>query len=154
VSEEGLVRALEARRQPLTLVDMAMPPDFDPPERFAVRYVDIDDLALMAARRPRGEEATDMIGAAAADMYRKVLDHHAIGPVVGGLMRSADEIVDRTVERFRGRLADEQDEAVLRQTAHTVARKLLSAPAAYLQSPDRPSDAIDIIADAFGLEDD
>lgn len=94
-----------------------------------------------------------MIAAAAGEMYRRVGQHHTIGPVMAGLMGSADAIVDRAVERFKGRLGNGDDQAVLRQVAHNVARTLLSGPAAYLQSPDRPSDAIDIIADAFGLQD-
>lgn len=154
VSEDGLAAVLESRGEALTLVDMAMPPDFSPPSSAAVHYVDIDALARMAARRPRGEEASEMVAAAAADMYRRVGEHHTIGPAIGGLMRTADEIVERTVQRFAGRLSAEEDGAVLHQTARTVARTLLSGPVAYLRSPDRPSDAVDIIADAFGLEDD
>ncbi len=154
VTDDGLAATVASRTQPLLLVDMAMPPDFSPPDGAAVHYVDIDDLANMASRRPRGDEAAEMVAAAAADMYRRVGDHHSIGPVIGGLMRSADEVVANAVGRFQGRLMNQDDHAVLRQTAHTVARTLLAGPAAYLKSPDRPSDAVDIIADAFGLQDD
>ncbi len=153
VPDDLLRETLEGRSIPLILVDMAMPPDFSPPDHAPVRYVDIDKLARMAARRPRREDADEMVSASAADVYRKIADHHAVGPVIGDLMRSADDIVDRTVDRFAGRLTDPDDRSVLRQTAHTVARTLLAGPVSYLQSSDRPSEAVDVVADAFGLED-
>ena len=69
------------------------------------------------------------------------------------LMTLADDLVDLTVDRFAGRLADESDRAVLRQTAHTVARKLLAGPVSYLKHPDRAPEAVDVIAGAFGVDD-
>jgi glutamyl-tRNA reductase len=154
VPDEDLAGLLGERSAPLTLVDMAMPPDFTPPAGSQIRYVDIDMLARMADRRPRRGDADAMVAAAAADAYRRVTYHQALGPVMEGLVRSADTIVDRAVDRFGGRLADEEDRAVLRQTAHTVARTLLAGPIAYLQSTDRPAEAVDAIAEAFGLQDD
>lgn len=154
ISDDALTAVLSERTDPLDLVDMAMPPDFTPPVGAPVRYVDIDDLARMADRKPRRDDADAMVMAAAADAYRRVSDHHAVGPVIGGLMQAADEIVERTVERFAGRLGQGDDRAVLRQTAHTVARTLLASPVGYLRSSDRPSEAVDTIAEAFGLDDD
>ncbi len=153
VPEHELTGLLAARDTPLTLVDMAMPPDFAPPPGSPIDYLDIDVLARMASRRVRSDKADALVAAAAADAYRRVSDHHALGPVIGELMRTADGIVGETVERFAAKLKDEADRAVLRQTAHTVARKLLADPVAYLQSPDRRPEAVDTIAEAFGLED-
>jgi glutamyl-tRNA reductase len=68
-------------------------------------------------------------------------------------MAGADEVVDRAVRRFSGRLADQGDEAILRQTAHTVARTLLAGPVEYLKRSRGASEAVEMIADAFGVED-
>lgn len=154
LTDAEMASALRDRTSPLTLVDMAMPPDFCPPSGVSVRYVDIDALARMADRRSRGDEADAMVRVAAADTFRRLSDHQAVGPVIGGLMRSADSVVERTVDRFAGRLGHGDDLEVLRQTAHTVARTLLAAPVSYLQSGERRPEAVDTVAEAFGLEDD
>jgi glutamyl-tRNA reductase len=152
IPESELAEALARRTDVLTLVDMAMPPDLRPPPGAAVRYVDIDELAGKAARRPRRDDADAMVSAAAAEAYRRFADHQTVGPVIGGLMRSADEIVDRTFERFIGRLGMGDDDRVLRQAAHSVARTLLASPVNYLRSGDRPAEAVDVIAAAFGID--
>ena len=150
----SLSDAVAGRATPLLLVDMAMPPDFRPSPSEAITYVAIDDLARMADRRPRSGDADDFVEAAAADAYRQYRDHHEVGPLIGGLMTSADAVVDDAVRRFSGRLRDPSDEAVLRQSAHTVARTLLAGPISYLKTGDRTSEAIDVITDAFGVADD
>lgn len=151
-SSGGFADVLASRSEPLTLVDMAMPPDFSPPSIPEVRYVDIDALARLAGRRPRRDDADAMVAAAAADTFRHLTNHAAVGPVIGGLMQTADGIVDDVVDRFEGRLKDTGDRAVLKQAAHTVARTLLSGPVAFIRSEDRPEDAVDVIADAFGVD--
>lgn len=153
IPDRDLADAIARRSgRTLHLVDMAMPPDLNPPPGSEVVYIDIDDLAAKAARRARRDDADAMVAAAAADAYRRFSDHHAVGPVIGGLMRSADAIVERTVDRFAGRLGGGDDTAVLRQAAHTVARTLLAAPVSYLRSADRPSEAVDVVAEAFGVD--
>jgi glutamyl-tRNA reductase len=151
VSERLLADVLAARATPLTLVDMAMPPDFSPPAGSAVRYVDIDDLARMADRRPRRDDADTMVSASAAEAHRHLSNHMSLGPVIGGLIQTADGIVERVVDRFAGRLNEEEDRVVLEQTAHTVARTLLARPVAFLKVADRPQDSLDLIAEAFGV---
>lgn len=154
IDDEALSNAVSARTTPLVLVDMAMPPDFRPPADGNVTYIAIDDLARMADRRPRSDEADALVESSALDAYRQYRDHHEVGPLIGGLMSSADEIVATAVGRFAGRLTDPADEAVLRQSAHTVARTLLAGPVSYVKDEDRAPEAIDVIADAFGLSDD
>lgn len=153
IADEALIAALEKRSSRLLLVDMAMPPDFEPPADAEVDYLDIDDLARMADRRPRSDEADAYVETAAATAYRQYRDHHEIGPLIGGLIGQADDLVAEAVARFAGRLGGEDDEAVLRQTAHTVARALLARPISYLKHGERAAEAIDVIADAFGVED-
>jgi glutamyl-tRNA reductase len=152
IDDERMARVVSNRQEPLLLVDMAMPPDFDPPNEGNVTYINIDDLARMADRRSRSDEADALVEVAAAEAFRQYRDHHEIGPLIGAMMKSADEVVDGIVERFSGRLGDEADEAVLRQTAHTVARTLLAGPVSYLKGEDRSPQAIDVIADAFGVD--
>jgi len=147
-----LADAVARRRVPLTLVDMAMPPDFDVDPDLPVRYLDIDDLARMAERRARGAEADHIVHQVATEAHRSFVDHDAVGPVIGALVQSADSVVEAVVERFRGRLSADSDVAVLRQTAHTVARTLLAGPIAYLRKGERTSDSVEIVSDAFGID--
>jgi len=154
VDDDAMAAAVLRRTLPLTLVDMAMPPDFESPHGAAVDYLGIDDLARMADRRPRREDADAFVQAAAADAHRQFVNHHRVGPVIGELMRTADAVVDRTVDRFAGRLGGGDDRAVLQQVAHTVARTLLAGPVAYLKKADRAPEVVDAIADAFDLDDD
>lgn len=150
---DAITRALTGRTSPLTLVDMAMPPDFDAPSLPTVRYLDIDDLARLADRRRGDDEVDGMVHNAAAEAFRTFVEHHEIGPVIGGLTRQADQIVASTVERFGNRLTSPGDVDVLRQTAHTVARTLLAGPIAYIRRSDRAPEAVDVVADAFGIGD-
>lgn len=154
IDDETLSDAIGRRATPLLLIDMAMPPDFRPSPNDAITYVAIDDLAQMADRRPRSGEADEFVDRAAADAYRQYRDHHEVGPLIGGLMATADAVVDDAVRRFSGRLRHPSDEAVLRQSAHTVARTLLAGPISYLKKPDNASEVIDVISDAFGVTDD
>lgn len=153
LGEEHLSAAISRREMPLLLIDMAMPPDFRPSDRDAITYIPIDELANMADRRPRSESADAIVASAAAEAYRQYRDHHEVGPLIGGLMSNADEIVDQTVRRFAGRLGDPADESLMRQAVHTVARTLLAGPVSYLKTEDRSAEAIDVIADAFGVPD-
>jgi len=153
LGEEHLSAAISRRELPLLLIDMAMPPDFRPSDGGAITYIPIDELARMAGRRPRSESADAIVASAAAEAYRQYRDHHEVGPLIGGLMSNADEIVDQTVRRFAGRLGDPADESLMRQAVHTVARTLLAGPVSYLKTEDRSAEAIDVIADAFGVPD-
>ena len=152
IDADRMAVVAQHRTSPLTLVDMAMPPDFAVSPSATLRYLDIDDLARMAERRPRGDEADELVRRAAVEAHRSFVDHHQVGPVIGGLTRRADDIVESAVARFSGRLNNENDQAVLRQTAHTVARTLLAGPIAYIKQPDRIPEAVDVVADAFGVD--
>ncbi len=154
LDEKSLSEAVSGRSGPLHLVDMAMPPDFRPAAGDRITYLAIDDLARMADRRPRSHEADAFVESAAVAAYRQFRDHHELGPVIGGLMANADAVVESTVARFSGRLRDRADRDVLRQSAHTVARTLLAGPVSYLKSEERAPQAIDVIAEAFGVTDD
>lgn len=150
VPSDRLTAILRRRSSPLVLVDMAMPPDFTPEPGLPVTYVDIDELADRAGRLARSDAADELVAAAAADAFHRLSGHHAVGPVIRGLLGRADGIVDDVVERFAGRLSTPGDRDVLRQAAHTVARTLLAGPVGYVNRADR--DAVDIVAEAFGVD--
>lgn len=152
VDDAQLTAVLAARPTPLVLVDMAMPPDFEPPGGSQVQYVDIDDLARIADRRPRGEEADAFVAEAATEAHRRYAEHHEVGPVIGGMVAAADEVVERTVRRFAGRLTSPDDQAIVRQAAHTVSRALLAGPIEYLKRSERDG-ALEALAEAFGITD-
>lgn len=153
IDDQSLANAVARRTAPLLLIDLAMPPDFRPAHDDAISYLAIDDLARMADRRSRSDQADAFVESAAADAYRQYREHHEVGPLIGGLMTSADAIVDDAVRRFSGRLGDPSDEAVLRQSAHTVARTLLAGPVSYLRKEEKRSEALEVIAEAFGVTD-
>lgn len=133
-----LGRVLGRRSTPLTLVDMAMPPDFDPPEGAPVEYVGIDDIARLAARRGEADAASAHVLAAAAQAHHRYVNQGQVGPVIRSIMASVDAAVAETVARFSGKLADPADHAVLQQAVHTVARKLVDRPVAAVRSGRDP----------------
>lgn len=153
IREDDLSAAVADRKTSLLLVDMAMPPDFKPAVDDDITYIAIDDLAEIADRRPRSDEADTLVESAAIDAFRQYREHHEVGPLIGGLMSNADDVVDGVVAKFSGRLGDPSDEGVMRQAAHTVARTLLAGPVSYLKAEDRVHAAIDVIAAAFGIDD-
>lgn len=152
VDDDDLARILATRTEPLTLIDMAMPPDFSPPPGAPVRYVDIDDLARMADRSAHSDVADGFVVEEAAVAFRRYSEHHEVGPVIARLMEEVDRLVDEMTQRFGARLSSEADQAILRQAAHTVARTLVARPVDYVKSTDRPG-ALEAIAEAFGLDD-
>lgn len=153
VDDEKLGELLLARSEPLMLIDMAMPPDFQPPAGSAANYVGIDALAAQAPRRPGVEEAEKFVEKMADEMTDRLRQHGTVAPVIAGLMNSGDDVVDQIVQRFARRLGQGDDEAVLRQTAHTVARTLLASPVGYLRNTSDPARAADVLAQAFGIDD-
>lgn len=151
--DPAVAASLTARTRPITLVDMAMPPDFPPLLNDGLEYYSIDDLARMADRRPRSQEADELVEALAIQAHHRLASHDQVGPVIGGLMGFADQVVEETVERFAGRLRHPDDRGVLHQVAHTVARTLLARPVEYLNQTRAPGETTETIAKAFGVED-
>ncbi len=152
IDADRLEAILGNRSRPLLLVDLAMPPDFAVPHHASLTYLDIDQLASMAARRASSQEADSYVAAAAAAAYRRVVDHPELGPLIGEMMSEADRVVEATVDRFAGRLSSPSDRDLLNQVAHTVARRLLAGPVSYLKDPDRHPATSEVIAAMFDLE--
>lgn len=148
VDEDRLQAAIDRRRSPLTLVDMAMPPDFSAPLRGEVRYVGIDDLAELALRRGRTDDAGDHVAEAAAEAHHRYTGKGQVGPLIQSMLATADGVVDETVEKFAGRLADPADQQVLRQAVHTAARALMDRPLNVVRTSRDPR-VVEAIATAF-----
>ncbi len=144
-----LADLLTARTEPLTMIDMAMPPDFSPPVGAAIRYHNIDDLADLARDHIPREGADRLVTEAAADFIHKIWAGKRTGHLIEHLFDQADEAVDEVVERLAGRLAAPEDRALLEQAARTAARKVLHRPVHYLAG-DGTDDAAAIAA-AFGV---
>lgn len=147
VPDQAMFDVVAKRAEPLVLVDMAMPPDFRPGENPNLTYVNIDDLARMADRRPRSEAADEFVADAAVAAYRRYDNNPSVGSVISEMMEFADRVVSETVERFAGRLQNPDDDEVLRQTAHTVARTLLARPVEAAKRGDR--DDLEALSKAF-----
>lgn len=150
--EAAMASLLSARQEPLLLVDMAMPPDFEPPDASPVTYVDIDALAEIAGRRPRTDQADALVEEAVTATYEAFRSHPELAPIIAGLIGEADRLTDEMVERFGGRVTSDRDREILRQTAHTVSRALLAAPIEYLKNSNQ-TEATRVIAAAFGVDD-
>jgi glutamyl-tRNA reductase len=72
--------------------------------------------------------------------------------VIAAMMEQADTAVVEEVQRFATRLAVSDDpERVLRQLAHSVARRVLHGPISYVSSSDRGIDVAETLAEAFGV---
>ncbi len=149
MSKAGLADIVQARTEHLTLVDLSMPPDFEPPEDHRVAHYDIDHLARIAETQPRLVDADAAVADAAAKAFRRFNGHNQVGPLVGRLMADADAVVDAAVERFGSRLSNPDDAAILRQAAHTVARSLMARPVAHLNEAGTDALDIEVIARAF-----
>lgn len=144
-----LADLLAARTEPLTMIDMAMPPDFSPPAGATVQYHNIDDLADLARDHIPREGADRLVARAAAEFMHKVWAGRRTGHLIEHLFDQADEAVDEVVERLAGKLTAPEDRALLEQAARTAARKVLHKPVHYLAG-DGTDDAAAIAA-AFGV---
>lgn len=148
--DRSLVEAIVGDRDtPLTLIDLAMPPDFDSPDSDLVTYIGIDQLARLAQQELPLDHADHLVDSAAGEVYRSVSNHHRSGPLIASMLASADRVVEETVDRFAGRLTSEADREVLLQTAHTVARTLMNRPVAAVRSAHDPA-LMEAVSTIFG----
>lgn len=145
----GLSRALMERTTPLLLIDLGMPPAFSP-RNDMVRYVGIDELASGAEARP--SPAVDQaLTEEAGKSWHRLRTPTLTSKVIAALTAVADQAVNEEVARFAHRLRYADDpEPVLRQLAHTVARRVLHSPISYLGSTS--DEAVEVLAEAFGVD--
>ncbi|MGH9893239.1 MAG: hypothetical protein ACREA0_14865 [bacterium] len=129
-----------------------MPPGFARPPGDAVHYLGVDEVASSANSGPAAE-AEEKVAREAATAWRRLVSPGRAGSVIAGMVDQAERAVTEEVARFASRLAGAGNpERVLRQLAHTVARRVLHAPISFISSTER-GDAVEVLAEAFGLED-
>jgi glutamyl-tRNA reductase len=129
-----------------------MPPGFDPRLMAeGVRYLGVDEVASSVSARP-SSEAEEKILRGASAVWRRLAVPDRVGAVIAAMMEQADTAVSEEVQRFATRLAVSDDpERVLRQLAHSVARRVLHGPISYVSSSDRGIDVAETLAEAFGV---
>lgn len=154
LSDKALATALAARTEPLTLIDLAMPPAFPRPEPGGpMRYLGVDEVASSINTRPSAESEESVINGAAA-AWRRLSVPDRVGRVIALMVGQADELVNEEMWRFAGRLQQSQEpDEVMRQLAHTIARRILHPPISFLSSTDRGVGSVDLLAEAFGIND-
>jgi glutamyl-tRNA reductase len=151
-SDDVIGRSLGSRSDKLLLIDLGMPPGFDPRLMAeGVRYLGVDEVASSVSARP-SSEAEEKILRGASAVWRRLAVPDRVGAVIAAMMEQADTAVSEEVQRFATRLAVSDDpERVLRQLAHSVARRVLHGPISYVSSSDRGIDVAETLAEAFGV---
>ncbi|MGQ0849544.1 MAG: hypothetical protein ACT4OP_10570 [Actinomycetota bacterium] len=154
-THDVISRAFAYRNEPVLLIDLGMPPGFARPGAGdLVRYLGVDDLASSVNARPAAE-AEENVVREAATTWRRLTAPDRVGTVIAGMVELAEKAVTEEVPRFANRLAKAEDpQRVLRQLAHTVARRVLHPPISFISSTEHSADAVKVIADAFGIDDD
>jgi glutamyl-tRNA reductase len=141
--------ALRERAKPLLLIDLGMPPAFAPGDDL-VRYLGIDELAAAADARP-SPAVDEKLKEDSRKNWQRLETPARTSEVIAALTAAADQAADEEFARFARRLRSAGDpERVLRQLAHTVARRVVHPPISYLGSS--PAEAVEMLADAFGVK--
>jgi glutamyl-tRNA reductase len=154
LSDDVIAAAFAFRKEPLLLIDLGMPPGFAPPgDGETVRYLGVDEVASSVKDRPSVEAEERVLDDAAA-AWRRLTAPDRVGMVIGTMVEQAEKAVTEEVARFATRLSQAEDpERVLRQLAHRVARRVLHPPISFISSTERGSEAIEVLAEAFGVDD-
>ena len=154
LNDDVIARAFAVRSEPLLLIDLGMPPGFARPEDGgAVRYLGVDEVASSVNGGPSAG-AEESVASAAAAAWRRLTVPDRVGKVIGTMVEQAERAVAEEVARFAPRLSHTEDpEGVLTQLAHTVARRVLHPPISFISSTESGSEAVEVLAEAFGVDD-
>ncbi|MEU7072469.1 glutamyl-tRNA reductase [Streptomyces narbonensis] len=134
LSAEAVEAAVQGRRTPLALLDLAMPRDIDAAAHRipGVRLVDIESLAEASADAPMAADVDQVRGIVSDEVAAFGAAQRAahITPTVVALRTMAADVVANEVARLEGRLPglDEKQRAEITQTVRRVVDKLLHAP--------------------------
>ncbi|WP_406059365.1 glutamyl-tRNA reductase [Streptomyces sp. NBC_01077] len=131
---DDIETAVQGRRTPLALLDLAMPRDIDAAAHRipGVRLVDIESLAEASADAPMAADVDQVRGIVSDEVAAFGAAQRAahITPTVVALRTMAADVVAGEVARLEGRLPDLDDKqrAEITQTVRRVVDKLLHAP--------------------------
>ncbi|MBB4985812.1 MULTISPECIES: glutamyl-tRNA reductase [Streptomyces] len=131
---EAVEDAARGRRDPLFLLDLAMPRDIDAAAHRipGARLVDIESLAEASADAPMASDVDQVRGIVSDEVAAFGAAQRAahITPTVVALRTMAAEVVAGEVARLEGRLPglDDKQRAEITQTVRRVVDKLLHAP--------------------------
>lgn len=153
----GPVPVLEGLRRgddPLLIVDLGMPPALTHPgPSHHVVYRGVDDAASTVRSEPE-PSAEDAVAVESAKAWRRLTVTHEAGSIITALYDRVDETVDEEVRRFGNRFPGSSDpEKVLRQLAHTVARRIIHPSVSLLGSTPLGPEELDLLAKALGVDD-
>lgn len=134
LTADAVEAALDGRRAPLALLDLAMPRDVDAAVHRlgGVRLVDIESLAEASADAPMAADV-DQVRTIVSDevaAFGAAQRAARITPTVVALRAMAADVVNSEVARLEGRLPDLDDRqrAEVTRTVRRVVDKLLHAP--------------------------
>ncbi len=145
--------AVDTRREPLALVDLAVPRDVDPTVSH-LPNVTLHDLADVQAavagdeeRRLEATRAAETLVAEEAEQFRRARRAAEAGPIISSLVEKAEQIRQAELSRVRGRLSD-TDEEVVDQLTRRIVSSLLHAP---IESAREAGDDGTALRDLFRL---
>ncbi len=155
-SDDVIARDLARRSEPLLLIDLGMPPAFARPEvGDSVRYIGVDERGVIRRAPTIGRGRGKRCEGSVPQVWRRLTAPDRVGAVIAAMVEQAETAVTEEVQRFVHRLSEAEDpERVLRQLAHTVARRVLHPPISFVSSTERGSEAVEVLAEAFGVDDD
>lgn len=149
-----VLEQIERPEDPLLIVDLGMPPALrhtGPSNNVVYRGVDDAASTVRAASEPAAEEA---VAVESEKAWRRLTVTHEAGSIITSVFERVDSTVDEEVSRFGSRLTSAADpEQVLRQLAHTVARRIIHPSVSFLGSTPLEPGELDVLAKAFGVED-
>ncbi|MDX2564004.1 glutamyl-tRNA reductase [Streptomyces sp. NPDC087219] len=131
---DDIETAVQGRRTPLALLDLAMPRDIDAAAHRipGVRLVDIESLAEASADAPMAADVDQVRGIVSDEVAAFGAAQRAahITPTVVALRTMAADVVAGEIARLEGRLPglDDKQRAEITQTVRRVVDKLLHAP--------------------------
>lgn len=137
---------------PLLVVDLGMPPAVSGIDPARLIYYGIDEVAssLPTDREP---ETEDVLAVESEKAWARLTVSPEASAILSSLIGRVDEAVDDEVRRFVGRFSSaEEPEAVLRQLAHTVARRIIHPSVSLLGSSRLTQRETDLLAEALGVE--
>lgn len=167
LTKAQMVRVLDKRKptaNPLLLIDIAVPRDFDPAiaDLDNVRMYDIDNLdgVIQHNLEQRNKEAEKVEGLIAEEIvhFRKWYQSLGVGPVIHALQEKTADIHEETMQSLLNKLPDlsQREIKVIRKLSKSIANQLLQDPIMRIKEMAAEKDGegvLELFTQLFGLED-